>query len=48
MAPLTKNLFYQNTNKYIEKLSDILLDVLNEKSIDHRFELQSSIGGIAK
>ncbi len=44
----TKKLSYQNANKWIEKLSDILWGIPNNKQINHKFELQNNMGGIAR
>ena len=48
MAPLTKKLSYQNTDKQIEKFSEILQGILNNKQIKHKFELQNDMTGIAR
>ncbi len=47
MALLTKKLSYQNADKWIKKLANILQGIPNDKWIDHKFELQSGVGGIA-
>ena len=38
MIPLTEKLSYQNADKWIEKFSDILWGILNDKGINHKFE----------
>ena len=48
MAPLIKKLSYQNSDKWIEKFSDIQWDIPNDKYINHKFQLQSGIGEIAE
>ncbi len=39
MAPFTEKLSYQNVDEWIEKLSDILQGIPNNKQINHKFEL---------
>lgn len=48
MALLTEKQSYQSIDKKIEELLDISQDILNNKQIDHRFELSSNMGEIAK
>ena len=48
MALLTEKLSYWNDDKWIEKLSEILWDIPNNKWIEHKFELQSSMVEMAK
>ena len=43
MKPLTKNLLYRNLDKWMEKLSAIPWVILNNKWIEHKFELKSGI-----
>ncbi len=47
MAPLTEKLSYRNTDEWMEKLSDIPWCIPNDKWIDHKFEVQSGVGGMA-
>ena len=47
MAPLTEKLSYQNADKWIEKLLDIPWDISNDEWIDHKFEFQRDVGGMA-
>ena len=48
MAPLTKKLLYQNADEWMEKLSKISWGILNDEKIEHKFELQSDVAGIAR
>ena len=48
MAPLTEKLFYQNADKWMEKLSEIPWGIPNNKWIEHKFELQSGVAGMAR
>ena len=47
MAPITEKLSYQNANGWMKKLFDILWGIPNDKWIDHKFELQSDVSGMA-
>ena len=47
MALLIKKLFYQNADEQMKKLSEISWSIPNNKWIEHKFELQSGVAGIA-
>ncbi len=47
MALLTEKLSYRNADKWIEKLSVIPWGIPNDELINHKFKVQSGVGGIA-
>ncbi len=48
MAPLTKNLSYRNADKWMEKLSEIIWGISNDKWIEHKFEHQSGMARMVR
>ena len=48
MAPLTKKLFYNNDDKWIEKLFEILLAISEDKWIKHLFDVEGGISRISR
>ena len=48
MAPLTKKLSYQNADEWMEKISEMLWAISNNKWIKLKFELENDVAGIAK
>ena len=48
MSPFTKKLFYKNADKWMKKLSEISWGILDDKQIEYKFDLKSSISGIAR
>ena len=47
MTPLTKKLSYKNTDEWMEKLSEIPWGIPEDKWIEHIFNVESDISGIA-
>ncbi len=48
MTPLTKKLSYKNANEWMEKLSEILWDIPDNKWIEYRFDVKNGVSGIAR
>ncbi len=48
MAPLTEMLSYKNADDWIEKLSEIPWGIADDEWIEHRFDVESGVSGIAR
>ena len=48
MKPITKKLSYRNADEWMEKLSDISREILDNKWTEHKFELESGVEKIAR
>ena len=48
MAPFTEKLLYRNADKWMEKLSEIPWGIPNDKWIEHKFEFQNGVAGMAR
>lgn len=47
MTHFTKKLSYKNADEWMEKLSEITWGILENKWIEHKFNVESGISGIA-
>ena len=47
MAPFIKKLSYKNADEKIKKLLEITRDIPDNKWIEDRFDIKSSVSGIA-
>lgn len=47
IAPHTEKLSYKNADEWIEKLSEILWSIPEDKWIEHKFDIESGVSGIA-
>ena len=47
MTPLTKKLSYKNADEWMEKLSEILWGIPEDKWIKHKYNIEIGISGIA-
>lgn len=48
MAPFSKKLSYKNADKLMEKLIEILWGILEDKQIEHKFDIENSVFAIAE
>ena len=48
MTAFTEKLSYTNTNEWIKKLLEISWGILRDKRIEHKFNIESDVFGIAK
>ncbi len=48
MVLLTKKLSYKNADEWMEKLSEIPWGIPNDESIEHRFDVENGVSGIAR
>ena len=48
MTPLTKKLSYKNADGWIEKLLEIPWRILEDKWIEHKYNIKSGVCGIAR
>ena len=47
MTPLTKKLSYKNADEWMEKLSEIPWGIPEDKWIEHKYNVESGVSGIA-
>ena len=47
MTPLTKKLSYKNTDEQMEKLLKIPWDIPEDKQIEHKYNVERGVSGIA-
>lgn len=45
---LTEKLSYENADEWMEKLSEILWNISDDKWIEHRFDVESDVTDIAE
>ena len=48
MTVLTKKLSYKNADKWMENLSEILWGIPKDKWIEHKYNVENSVSGIAR
>lgn len=47
MAPLTKKLSYKKADEWMQKLLEIPYGISEDEWIEHKFDVESGISGIA-